>query len=877
MKRCSYILLLLALLVSSCSTQKNTRASRAYHAMKVNYNIYYNGNTAFEEGLQDIARANKDDYTTLLNLYPVSNHKAAEAAKGKMDRTIEKCRKCIKLHSIKKRPKADPKRTGDPAYREWLKQEEFNPAMPKAWLLLGKAEFHKGEFLESIGTFNYITQHFSYDKDVVAQCQLWSVRAYAESDWLYEADDLLRKVQVDDLKRKNASLYSAATADLRLKQKQYKEAIPHIKIAMQDEKRKGNRPRFAYVLAQLYELTGQKEDARAYYKEVINMQPDWEMDFNARIHLAQLEHNTAAALRDLQKMASRYKYKDKLDQIYGAMGNICLAQGDTTKALEYYAKGIQESTQNGYAKAQVLITAGDLYFGQKDYVHAEPCYTEAATILSAENEDYKRVRKRSEVLSELIVEYNTVLLQDSLQRLSQMTEEEQLKVCEQLVSALIEQEKNDSIAAAQAARDEENGTKDGLQSVNTSNMIGGGGSKEWYFYNPDLIRQGQQQFRQKWGNRKLEDNWRRKAHSNAENALSSVPQAEDPTGEEMALEADSAAVSDSLPPVATDPHDPYYYMQQIPRTEAELQASNDQIATALYNMVGIYQDKLEDRALADETFAEMRRRFPNDPRLADLYYMQYLTALKQNDTIAAENYRLALLREFPESNYSSVVKDPRYFDKLRTMAAEQDSVYEATYAAYKRSDYATIRANKAYAEENYPLSPLMPRFLFLNAVAVAKTNGQDAFIAELRDLVERYPDSELGTMAKDFLALMNQGAESQKGGTTSSLADKRTEESKQEEEVENPDETNKMMVVLIAIPKDEVALNNLLYNVALYNFTRFMIKDFDLRTVPNFSDTQSALEISGFDSPEEVEWYKGLLSEDADLQAVFTQLGAEVK
>lgn len=877
MKRCSYILLLLALLVSSCSTQKNTRASRAYHAMKVNYNIYYNGNTAYEEGLQDIARANKDDYTTLLNLYPVSNHKAAEAAKGKMDRTIEKCRKSIKLHSIKKRPNPDPKKSGDPAYREWLKQEEFNPAMPKAWLLLGKAEFHKGDFLESIGTFNYITQHFNYDKDIVAQCQLWSVRAYAESDWLYEADDLLRKVHVDDLKRKNAALYSATTADLRLKQKQYKEAIPHIKIAMQEEKRKGNKPRFAFVLAQLYELSGQREDARMYYKEVINMQPDWEMDFNARIRLAQLERNTAAALRDLQKMASRYKYKDKLDQIYGAMGNICLAQGDTTKALEYYSKGIEESTQNGYAKAQVLITAGDIYFGQKDYVHAEPCYTEAATILSSQNEDYARVRKRSEVLSELIVEYNTVLLQDSLQRLSRMTEEEQLKVCEQLVAALIEQEKNDSIAAAQAARDEENGTKEGLQSVNTSNMIGGGGSKEWYFYNPDLLRQGQQQFRQKWGSRKLEDNWRRKAHSNAESAFSSMSQAEVENGGEMAQEADSAALSDSLPPTATDPHDPYYYMQQIPRTEAELQASNDQIATALYNMVGIYQDKLEDRALADETFAEMRRRFPNDPRLADLYYMQYLTALKQNDTIAAENYRLALLNEFPESNYSSVVKDPRYFDKLRTMAAEQDSVYEATYEAYKRSDYATIRANKVYAEENYPLSPLMPRFLFLNAVAVAKTEGQEAFIRELRDLVERYPDSELGTMAKDFLALMNQGAESQKGGTTSSLADKRAEESQAETEEIKEEVVPDRNVVTILIPKDEVALNNLLYNVALYNFTRFMIKDFDLKADLNYSGTQSALEVSGFDSPEEVEWYKGLLGEDADLQAVFTQLGAEMK
>ena len=881
MKRCSYIVLLLALLVSSCSTQKNTQASRAYHAMKVDYNIYYNGNTSFEEGLEDIAKANHDDYTTLLNLYPVSNHKAAESAKGKMDRTIEKCRKCIKLHSIKKRPKADPKKTNDPAYRAWLKQEEFNPSMPKAWLLLGKAEFHKGDFLESIGTFNYIEKHFDYDKDIVAQCQLWSVRAYAESGWLYEADDLLRKVQVDDLKRKNAALYSAVTADLKLKSKLYKEAIPHVKIAMQEEKRKGNRPRFAYVLAQLYELNGDRDEARAYYKEVINMQPDWEMDFNARIRLAQLERNRAGAIRDLEKMAKRYKYKDKLDQIYCAMGNIRLAEGDTVGALEYYEKGIKESTQGGFAKAQVLIIAGDLYFEQKDYVHAQPCYSEAATILSAESEEYPRIRKRSEVLDELIVEYNTVVLQDSLQRLSKMSEEEQMKVCEQLVAALIEQEKNDSIAAAQAARDEENGAKEGLKSVNTSNMIGGGGSTAWYFYNDNLLRQGQQQFRQKWGNRKLEDNWRRKAHNSAESAFSAPPadtENEDGKGPDLA-EADTTAGAgtDSIPPVATDPHDPMYYMQQIPRTEEELRASDEQIATALYNMVGIYQDKLEDRALADETFAELRRRFPTDSRLADLYYMQYLTALKQNDTIAAEEYRLALLNEFPESDYSSVVSDPRYFEKLRTMAAEQDSVYEATYNAYKRSDYATIRANKAHAEEIYPLSPLMPRFLFLNAVAVAKTDGQDAFIEELRDLVNRYPDSELGTMAKDFLALMNQGAESQKGGTTSSLADKRTEESKVEDEDLGKEELTDNNVVTILVPKDESSLNNLLYNVALFNFTHFMIKDFDLRTDLNFSMTQSALEVSGFDNADEVEWYKGLLREDADLQTVFTQLSAEVK
>jgi len=848
--------------------------------MKVNYNINFNGNAAYEEGLEQIAKAIHDDYTTLLPLYPVSDHEAAKAAKGKMDRTIEKCRKSIKLHSIKKRPTPDPKRTGDPAYRAWLQQEEFNPAMPKVWLLLGKAEFHKGDFLESIGTFNYIEKHFGYDKDVVAQCQLWTVRAYAESDWLYEAADVLQKVHVDDLKRKNASFYSAVTADLRLREKLYREAIPHVKIAMEDEKKKGNKPRFAYVLAQLYELTDQPEDARAYYKEVINMQPDWEMDFNARIRLAQLESNRQSAIRDLKKMASRFKYKDKLDIIYGAMGNIYLAAHDTLAALECYEKGIAESTQGGFPKAQVLITAGDLYFDRKDYVKAQPCYSEAATILTTTNEAYPRVRKRSDVLGELITEHNTVLLQDSLQRLSKMTEEEQLKVCEQLVADLIEQEKQDSIQAAQAARNAEN-DDGGLQSVNTSKMIGAGGSGEWYFYNPSLLRQGQQQFRQKWGNRALEDNWRRRVKGAEPSFASPASEEEQPEEESLASAGDSIAATDSLkeelPPVATDPHDPLYYFQQIPRTEAELQASDEQIATALYNMVGIYQDKLEDRELADETFAELRRRFPSDSRLADLYYMQYLTALKHNDTIAAEQYRLALLESFPESTYASVARDPHYFDKLRTMAAEQDSVYEATYDAYKRSEYAVIRANTAYAEENYPLSPLMPRFLFLDAIAVAKTEGQSAFISRLRDLVERYPDSELGSMAKDFLALMNQGAESQTGGTTSSLADKRTEESLQEAEGEEELAEEKENVVRVLISKNETNLNRLLYQVALYNFTRFMIKDFDLKTELHYSSTQSALEISGFDSPEETDWYKGLLSEDADLQTVFSDLQAEVR
>ena len=100
-------LIILVLAVASfisCSTQKNTWATRSFHQTKVKYNILYNGNIAYDEGLKAIRDANTDDYTRILNLYPVSNHDAASAAASQMDKTIEKCRKCIKLHSIKTKP-----------------------------------------------------------------------------------------------------------------------------------------------------------------------------------------------------------------------------------------------------------------------------------------------------------------------------------------------------------------------------------------------------------------------------------------------------------------------------------------------------------------------------------------------------------------------------------------------------------------------------------------------------------------------------------------------------------------------------------------------------------------------------------------------------
>ncbi len=837
--------------ILSCSTQKNTKATRSFHQTKVKYNILYNGNIAYEEGLKAIRDANTDDYSGILYLYPVSNHQAAEAASTQMDKTIEKCRKCIKLHSIKAKPKRDPKKANDPKYKLWLQSEEFNANMDQAWMRLGEAEFHKGDFLGAVSTFNYIIRHYPNDPDIIAQCQLWIARAYAEMDWQYEAEDMLNRVQIDALSRKHAKLYSAVKADVLLKGGHYHEAIPFVKIAMPHEKRKIYRPRFAFVLGQLYEREGNKDEAVHAYQSVVRMAPPTEMEFNARIRIAELSGKSA--IRSLRSMARQAKYKDRLDQIYGAIGNIYIQQGDTTQALEMYEKAIAEATQAGTAKAAVLVRAGDIYFEQHAYVPAQPCYREAVTILTAEHDDYVRVQKRSEVLDELIVSYTQAQLQDSLQRLGHMTEEEQRAIVEKIIVDLIEAEKADSIKQAQTARELARGDGE-LMSVNTLNMLGGGGQKgEWYFYNPQLIKQGKQEWLRRWGNRQLEDNWRRQNKQVVIN--DEMNDAFNDENDSTLLGADSTAVR---PKIETDTHKPEYYLQQIPKTEDDYLISDSLWRDAMVALYYIYRDKLEDDPQAQEILRRLEERFPSHVSVEAIH----------------EDERLRALRH-----------DEAYIARMQRMIAAQDSLYAVTYDAYKHGRYAEVKSqiSRIKSQMTNHQSPitnaLVPRFLFLNAISVARTEGQQPFIEELQNLVANYGETELGAMAKDMLAMMGQGMESQKGGATGILADLRnqsTDSSEQDDasvaEQQWSEDRKQPSVVLLILPDaEEQALNDLQYEVALFNFSQFLIRDFDLQKMPVWGET-AALRISGFADLDEAEWWIGLTQKNPEMQAALQNI-----
>jgi tetratricopeptide (TPR) repeat protein len=720
---------------------------------------------------------------------------------------------------------------------------------------------------------------------VIAACRLWMVRAYGEMGWTYEAEQMLAAVNQNDISRSLMGLFANANADLLLKKQRYAEAIPFLELSVSKEKNRKLKQRFTFLLAQLYSQQGNKTKAYDCYSAVIRMNPPYEMDFNARIYRAELNTKNAEAVRrDLKRMLKNPNNKDYLDKIYFTIGKTYLNAGDTVNAIKQFDLSVENSTLNGYDKALTYTTMGDLYYFQKRYAKAQPCYDEASKILTADDQNYAQVQKRAETLGELVFQQEIVTLQDSLQYLAKLSPEEQLEVVNKLIEKLIADEE----AAVKAAQAEANAKE--LNALNNTaadesfvpvfeGRQQGGASANWYFYNTNLVASGKRDFIKKWGSRKLEDNWRRARKTSA--LFSEENYAEngnDSSSDTTAVSADSTGTA-AAKTMATDNKSPQYYLQQIPKTPEDIAQSNSDLADALYAMAVIYKDKIEDIPLAIETFDEFMRRFPDDSRRADACYQCYIALTKTEDYDKAEIYKQKILTDFPQSRYAEALSHPDFFERMLRMYAQQDSLYNVTYQAYLASDFETVKTSAAEFESNYPLSSLMPKFKFLNALSIGKTESPETFETSLTELVASYPQNEVSTMAKDILALMHQGRESQTGTSSGTLLAMRNAEDVREQAADSSmqltAERDQKFRLLMITKSDAAAMNKLLFNIASFNFTRFMIKDFDL--VVSASDSiNRTLAVTNFDNYDEAGWYVKSIAKDTSISNLLEKMSAEI-
>ena len=849
MKKSTYTLtisvVLLLLLLTACgSTKVNTAQSRFYQAFVTRFNVYHNGHEAYKEGLASQEQSHKDNYMEIIPLFPISKESTRSAGGGSFDKAIEKSQKAVKLHSIKQKPKKKDNRELTEKDKQWYAKKEYNPFLHNAWMLMGKAQFQKGEFLEAASTFSYITRLYSDEPEIVAEARMRMAQCYAELEWNYEAENLLTQMQRDTIPYQLAEEYNAIMASHLLLQERFEEAVPYLEKAVKRSGRsKKQKTREYYLLGQIYKHVGNKAQAYKAFGKAIKQNPPYELEFNARIQQTETVSGTTAPkmLKTLKRMAKDVNNKNYLDQVHYAMGNIYLAQRDTTNAIAQYEKGAELSTRNGVEKGILLLQLGQIYWDRADYVDAQRCYGEAIGLIDKEHKQYDVVNLRSTILDELVEHTVAIDLQDSLQHLATLPEEQLYEVIDNIIAEVIRQEeeakKAEEDAALMAQREEALGEAQAKGPQMNTPTAAGMGDNSWYFYNMQLVEQGKKDFQQKWGRRKLEDNWRRANKSVlADEAFEEVNYDDDEESEELSdsIASDSTVVDLAPDSLVTDPHDRRYYLQQIPFTEEQLAESNAILEEALFNAGIIYKDKLEDFMLAENTFGRLNTQFPDFDRTDEVYYNLFLMYSRWKRWDDAERYRALLTEQYPTSDYTLTINDPDFMTSAIHGKHIEDSLYAATYTAYMEGLFSEVEANAAISGEKYPLGAHRPKFMFLDAMGRLQQGDQSGFLEELKEIVSKYPENEISELA-GLIARGLQEGRLLGSGSLGNIWSRRlasADEGAVADSLRPEFSTDRYAPYRFVLAYEEGTVNDnqLLFEIARYNFSKFMVRNFDIVT-----------------------------------------------
>ena len=857
-------MLLAAVLLAAtgCSTQKNTAKTRWWHSFKARYNTYYNGTLAYIDGSLEKENGNKDNFTEMLPLYTVGNKQSREIGKGNFEKAIEKCQKTIKLHSIKKRPVWDKKRRKTEKDIEWLSRREYNPFLWKAWMLMGRSQFYKGAFDEAASTFAYMGRLYQTQPAIYAKSRAWLAKCYLEEGWLYDAEDVVRNMERDSIHWSARKEWDYTYADYYIHTGDYAKAIPYLRKVIKHEMRRKQRAREWYLMGQLQAALGNKAEAMRAYKRVIRQNPPYEVEFNARIAMTEVMSGGQwkKMVSRLKRMAASDKNKEYLDQVYYAIGNIYLAQNDTAKAISAYERGAAKATRSGIEKGVLLLKLGDIYWEMERYNDAQRCYGEAIGLLDKERKDYEELSHRSKVLDQLVPYTDAVHLQDSLQSLAKMDEKDRNAAIDRTIAELKRKEKEERDRLAEQNAQEtmqQNGGGNNMQQQNNKqqNNMNQQTNGLWYFYNATAVSQGKSAFQKMWGKRENVDNWQRVNKTvvnfggNQEETELSEAQL-DSIARQEAIEDSLAQIADSA---QNDPHKREYYLAQIPFTEDQIEASNKIIEDGLFNAGVIFKDKLNNLPLSEKQLKRLTSQYPDFEKMADAYYHMYLLYMRKGETDVAEGYVERLKKEYPESEWTTLLSDPYFVENAKLGVHMEDSLYASTYDAFKAARYAEVSGNVRISDSRFPLGANRDKFVFIGGLSKLNEGDAEGCLEDMNTVVKKWPQSGVAEMAGMIVKGVSEGKRL-KGGKfdLDNVWERRSEVLTDNDSTavrELSDERFAAFTFMIAYKPDSTDENRLLFELARYNFTSFLVRNFDIAVED--ADGIHRMKVSGFRNYDE--------------------------
>jgi len=716
-----FLLLFLLLVQWSCAPTKNTFARRNYHNITSHYNAYFNGKESLKEGIAQLEKAHIDDYTEILEIYQYGDETQSQSVFPQMDRALIKASKVIKKHSMEFK---------GIEYCEWIDD---------SYMMIGKAYFFKQDYKLAYKTFDFVLRKYGKN-EIKADALLWMIKTNnRKGDFAASASligVLKNEIEQGNAYKQTIKEFPMLCADYYIKIEDYTSAIKSLKQAIKLNKKKKVKTRLLFVLGQVYQQTEKLQEASAIYKKVVKLNPEYDMAFHAKINMAKCFDAEAGdskiIRRELQKMIKDIKNKDYLDEIYYVLAEISIKEEKEDEAIDFLRLSTRKSINNNKQKGMSYLKLGEIFYNRLEYEYAQMYYDSCVLFLPEEYENYPQIKSKQEILSSLVLNLQTIELEDSLQYLASLTEAEQNKIIDEIIQNVIKEEER--------RKQEELNNYMNLQNVQTNTQ--GLGGNQWYFYNPSAMSFGLTEFVKKWGQRKLEDMWRISEKQQGGSFEG------DNLGDEV-TEGDTSAVDTNH--VSTDPKDRKTYKQNIPKTEEEIDASNKKIIDAYYAVGVIYKDKLKDLEKSVEAFETLLKRFPENKYQLETYYHLYRVFLELDYADKKEKYKALVLNNYPNSDYAKLILDPNYYKNQTKELNHAEEQYKLTYEEYQKENYQQVITQSDKAIIDFNKTTTEAKFAYIRALSIGKISGEDSLIVALERVVEKYEKTDVATEAQRII------------------------------------------------------------------------------------------------------------------------------
>lgn len=709
-----------ALLLSACSTKKDAFVNRNWHALNTKYNVLYNGNLAFEEGREQLNDSYRDNYWELL---PVERLEVTDEIKLDSEdnnpnfiRAEDKATKAIQKHSME---------IGD---------EERNPQTDEAFLLLGKARYFDQRYVPAIEAFNYILQKYS-ESNKLNEATIWREKTNIrlENEEL-ALRNLRRLLKFERLKDQEYADARAMMAQAYINLKAPDTAIQQLKIASAYTKKNAEKGRYYFVIGQLYNQLGFKDSANFAFDKIIDLQRKTPRVYWVNAHLQKIQNteitneNKEDLLEYLTWLEINRENRPFLDKIFRQIAVYHNTLEQDSLSLAYYNRSLRAANQSPQLFALNYEDLAEYYFDENEYKTAGAYYDSVLPNLPENTKKYRTIKKKLDNLEDVITYESTVQYADSVITVYKMPLEGRKVYFQAYIDQL--KAKADELAAKEESR-----LNAGFAAFGESK--GGKENKgKFYFYNITSLGYGKTNFKNKWGNRTLEDNWRWSTKNSSQG---------------LDLSAIGPGVQDDVQ--AEIPEDLKYsldyYLDKVPTDVAIIDSLDRERNFANYQLGLIYKEKFKENMLASVKLERVLESSPEERLVLPSKYNLFKIYEEVGSPLALD-MKENIIRNHPSSRYAEILLNPQ-----AVLEASEDSPearYARLYQLFEAQEFLRVITGSEESINMFPGDPVVPKFEMLKATAIGRLQGYKEFKEALNYVALNYPNQPEGKKAQEMVA-----------------------------------------------------------------------------------------------------------------------------